>query len=99
MTIFMCVGYFTFIFLKESASLVFSCTWSVVDRQTTRKGKQTDTHARNSKINEEKQNKKHKWKHAKRNHVQEKNQQSRFLQEYESKISYTPEDGHVGRNM
>jgi hypothetical protein len=23
----------------------------------------------------------------------------RFLQEYKSEISYTPEDGHVGRNM
>jgi hypothetical protein len=22
-----------------------------------------------------------------------------FFQEYENKISYTPEDGHVGRNM
>jgi hypothetical protein len=26
-------------------------------------------------------------------------QRSRFLQEYKSKTSYTPEDGHVGRNM
>jgi hypothetical protein len=26
-------------------------------------------------------------------------QQSKFLQEYKSKTSYTPEDGHVGRNM
>jgi hypothetical protein len=26
-------------------------------------------------------------------------QQSRILQAYENKISYTPEDGHVGRNM
>jgi hypothetical protein len=48
----------------------------------TRKGKQILTHARNSKINEEKQNIKHKWKR-----VQEKakNQRSRFLHEYESK--------------
>jgi hypothetical protein len=26
-------------------------------------------------------------------------QRSRFLQEYKSETSYTPEDGHVGRNM
>jgi hypothetical protein len=26
-------------------------------------------------------------------------QRSRFLQEYKSKTSYTPEHGHVGRNM
>jgi hypothetical protein len=26
-------------------------------------------------------------------------QRSRFLQEYKSKTSYTPEDGHIGRNM
>jgi Tfp pilus assembly protein PilN len=26
-------------------------------------------------------------------------QQSRFLQEYKSRTSYTPDDGHVGRNM
>jgi hypothetical protein len=26
-------------------------------------------------------------------------QQSRFFQEYKSEVSYTPEDGHVGRNM
>jgi hypothetical protein len=30
---------------------------------------------------------------------QEKKQGSRILQAYENKISYTPEDGHVGRNM
>jgi hypothetical protein len=28
-----------------------------------------------------------------------KKQRSRILQAYENKISYTPEDGHVGRNM
>jgi predicted solute-binding protein len=26
-------------------------------------------------------------------------QRSKFLQEYKSKTSYTPEDAHVGRNM
>jgi hypothetical protein len=30
--------------------------------------------------------------------IQQK-QRSRFLQEYKSKTSYTPEDGHVGQNM
>jgi hypothetical protein len=30
---------------------------------------------------------------------QQKQQQSRFLQEYTSKTPYTPEDGHVDRNM
>jgi hypothetical protein len=39
---------------------------------TTKKGKQTNAHTRNSKINEEKQNRKHKWKLPKCNHVQEK---------------------------
>jgi hypothetical protein len=40
--------------------------------QTTRKGRQTKTHARNSKINEENRTEKHKWKHAKCNHMQVK---------------------------
>jgi hypothetical protein len=51
MAIFKCVGYFIFICLKDSASLLFfSCG-------------------------------------------------HRILQANEYKISYTPEDGHVGRNM
>jgi hypothetical protein len=42
-------------------------------RQTTRKGKQTSTPKRYSKINEENRTtKKHKWKRAKGNHVQVK---------------------------
>jgi hypothetical protein len=40
--------------------------------QTTGKGKQTNTHARNSKINEENKTGKHKWKRAKCNRVQVK---------------------------
>jgi hypothetical protein len=41
-------------------------------RTTTRKGKQTNIHARNSKLNEENRTGKHKWKRAKCNHVQVK---------------------------
>jgi hypothetical protein len=44
----------------------------------------------------------HRWKHAECDHVKKKggkNQRSRILQVYENKISYTLEDGHVGRNM
>jgi hypothetical protein len=58
MAIFRCVGYLIFLFLKESASLVL-----LADKHT---------HARNSKINEENRTGKHKWKHAKCNHVQVK---------------------------
>jgi hypothetical protein len=68
-------------------------------RQTTRKGKQTNTHARNNKINKEKQNKKHKWKRAKCDHVQEKETKTSEADPFTNmkvKISYTPEDGHVG---
>jgi hypothetical protein len=31
--------------------------------------------------------------------IEKKKQRSRILQAYENKISYTPEDGNVGRNM
>jgi hypothetical protein len=34
------------------------------------------------------------WKNAGK-----KKEWSRILQAYENKIAYTPEDGHVGRNM
>jgi hypothetical protein len=65
-----------------------------------RKGKHTHTH-KNQKINE-----KNTTKNTNGNaqsittcrKIQQK-QRSRFLQEYKSKTSYTPEDGHVGRNM
>jgi hypothetical protein len=72
------------------------------DKQQEKASRQAHTQeTAKKKINEEKQNRKHKWKRAKCNHVQEKakNQRSRFLQEYGSKTSYTLEDGHVGRNM
>jgi hypothetical protein len=45
----------------------------------------------------------HRWKHAKCNHVEKKakkkKQPKRILQAYENETSYTPEHGHVGRNM
>jgi hypothetical protein len=47
---------------------------------------------------------KHKWKRAKCNHVQEnakkkKNGEADSFRNMKLKISYTLEDGHVGRNM
>jgi hypothetical protein len=41
--------------------------------------------------------KKHKWKHGACDHVKKKAEKS--SEAYKNKISYTPEDGHVGRNM
>jgi hypothetical protein len=61
------------------------------------------THCRfpfvNNKNNEGKQRKKHKRKHEKCDYVRERAEKSRILQAYDNKISYTFEDGHVGRNM
>jgi hypothetical protein len=47
---------------------------------------------------EEKQN----WKHTERDHVkkrQKKSSEAESFKHMKIKISYTPEDGHVGRNM
>jgi hypothetical protein len=67
-------------------------------RQTRRKGKQTNTHARNSKINEEKQNKN---THGNVQSVatckkRQKTNEADSFRNMKVKIFYTPEDGHVG---
>jgi hypothetical protein len=66
-----------------------------------RKGKKANTQTRIRKLTKTQQQQKHKWETAQYNHVQQRQQKqrSRFPQEYKSETSYTPEDGHVGRNM
>jgi hypothetical protein len=69
------------------------------DRQ---QGKARDKHAdKNQKTNEKIQQKNtngnvHNITTCKK---RQQKQRSRFFQEYKSRTSYTPEDGHVGRNM
>jgi hypothetical protein len=92
MAIFRCVGYFIFICLKDSASLLLFCLFfsdKHTRKETTKITKENSTGKRN------------KWKRAECDHVEksQKKQRSRILQTHEYKISYTPEDGHVGRNM
>jgi hypothetical protein len=74
----------------------------LLNKQTT-KTEQADKHTRKETIknNDRKQRKQHKWKHSECDHVKKgrKKQRRRILQAYENKISYTFEDGHVGRNM
>jgi hypothetical protein len=64
-----------------------ACSFIVDNKE----GKKANTHTRIRKLTKTQQ------KTQMRN-VQQ-NQRSRFLQEYKSETSYTPEDGHVGRNM
>jgi hypothetical protein len=74
------------LFIKENVSLQ-ACNRQTHTQETT-------------KINEEQE--RHRWKGAEFDHVEKKekkNDSSKFLQAYEIKISYTLEDGHVGRNM
>jgi hypothetical protein len=65
-------------------------------------GRQAGKHAhKNKETNEKTQQKKtnenvHSVTTCKKG---QQKQRSRFLQEYKSETSYTPEDGHVGRNM
>jgi cell wall assembly regulator SMI1 len=78
---------------------VVSCFCSDRTDKQQRKSKQTNIHARNKKINEEK----HIWKRAERDHVRKKgkkkNSEADSFRHMEIKIHYTPEDVHVGRNM
>jgi hypothetical protein len=65
---------------------IFKCVWP-----TDNKKRQAGKHARKNQETNEKTTK------NTNGNVQQK-QRSSFLQEYKSK-TYTPEDGHVGRNM
>jgi hypothetical protein len=72
------------------------------NRQATRKAKQANTHThKNQKINEKntQENTNGNVESITTCKKRHQKQRSRFLQEYKSKTSYTPEDGHVGRNM
>jgi hypothetical protein len=56
----------------------------------------------NNKINKGKQHRKNKWKSAECDHVKKKRQKTSeedSFRHMKKEISYTPEDGHVGRNM
>jgi hypothetical protein len=72
-------------------------------KQTTRKGKQTNTYARNTKINEEKQNKNTNGNvqsvTTRKKKPKKKPSKSDSFRNMEVKISYTLEDGHISRNM
>jgi hypothetical protein len=107
MAIFRCVGYFIFICLKDLLRCFFLSFFS---RGHTLHVSicflyllQADKHTRKetTKITKENRGKnttgnmqsKTTWK------KKAEKQRSRILQAYENKISYTPEDGHVGRNI
>jgi hypothetical protein len=69
-------------------------------RQTTRKGKKANTHTRIRKQTKTQQKNTNENVHSiTTSKKRQQKQRSRFLQEYKSETSYTPEDGHVGRNM
>jgi hypothetical protein len=70
-------------------SILLHC---IASRQTHTKG--------DNKNNEGKQRKKYKWKHAECDHVKKRQKKSSETESFKHmKISYTPEDSHVGRNM
>jgi hypothetical protein len=78
---------------------MFRPTWHKTDRQQEKAS--TQTHTKNQKTNEKTQQKNtnenvHSVTTCKKG---QQKQRSRFLQEYKSKTSYTPEYGHVDRNM
>jgi hypothetical protein len=52
-------------------------------------------------MRKENSTRKHKWKRAERDHVKkrQKSSEAESFRLTKMKISYTPEDGHVGRNM
>jgi hypothetical protein len=64
-----------------------------------RKGKETNTHARNNKINEEKQNRKTQMETCSVTTREKNTCEAESFRNMKVKISYTLEDGHVGRNM
>jgi hypothetical protein len=76
--------------------------FAFVDEQQ-RKSKQTNTHEETTQLTKKTAQKKHKWKRAERDHVQKKkgkkSSEADSFRNLKVKISYTPEDGHVGRNM
>jgi hypothetical protein len=88
----------------NSAAVTAAVTLQTDWRQTNNKEKaKRQTHTQgNNKNNEGKQKKKHNWKHAECDHVEKKkakDQRSIILQANKHRIYYTPEDGHVDRNM
>jgi hypothetical protein len=85
MAIFKCVGYFFFHIPERN-------------RQTTRKGKQTNTHARNSKINEKQTEQKNTNGNVQSVTTCKKRQKTSEADSFRNmkvKIAYTPQDGHV----
>jgi hypothetical protein len=63
--------------------------------------RQTYTQETTTKLTKKSSTEKHKWKHAECDHVRKKVKTSEAdsFRHMEIKIYYTPEDGHVGRNM
>jgi hypothetical protein len=70
------------------------------NNKTTRKGKKTNTHTRIRKLTKTQEKNTNENVHSITTCKKgQQKQRSRFLQEYKSETSYTPEDGHVGRNI
>jgi hypothetical protein len=72
----------------------------VVCVQQTTKKKQADKHTRKETTKKERRKtaqEKHKWKLAECDHV--KKSEAESFRHMKIRISYTPEDGHIGRNM
>jgi hypothetical protein len=83
---------------KKEKNIVASCCTQ--NRQTTRKGKQANTHTRIRKLTKKHNRKTNENVHSVTTCKKgQQKQRGRFLQEYKIETSYTPEDGHVGRNM
>jgi hypothetical protein len=69
---------------------------------TKKASRQTHTQETTTQINEEKQNRKNtngNVQSVTQKKAKKKKQRNRLIQAYEIKVSHTPKDGHVGRNM
>jgi hypothetical protein len=82
---------------------MFRPTWpsSGVTNSKGKANRQIHTQETTTKINEEKQHRKNKWKRAECDLVKKgrKPSEANSFRHMKIRIFYTPEDGHVGRNM
>jgi hypothetical protein len=78
----------------------FLYSWRNLLRCATKKGKKANTHTRIRKLTKTQQKNTNENVHSITTcKKRQQKQRSRFLQEYKSETSYTPENGHVGRNI
>jgi hypothetical protein len=105
MAIFKCVGYFNFHMPEGSCFAAFLpfFTWSHSAQRNNKEkaSRQTHTQETTKLTKENNVRTKHKWKHAECDHLKkgEKSSEAESFRHMKIKISYTLEDGHVGRNM